>query len=324
MTDLLRVSSLAPIARLLLWRRPATIARFIVAIIVDAVNRVLRSRRKSHVSKKCFKGLSPTTTDANTSAPIIRVRRSRLGMATAFHRTPYVVNRRVRHTVRGHPFSCYLSSDTVSVAAATFVSPPLERIGANCFYVSTITAALPVVFVPLASGVFKHEQSIKTSPCQVFESILTVVACAFAVVAAATFFALYRRFKRICANLQLISACTLTLPIALSRSHFGKSNDRESAVLAAYKVFDLRGEWSRMDFSHLATSFSRLIRKATAYQRRSPFAYYSTDLPYNTNGYGLVAWRRAHDDQNSPVWSAISEMRPDVGKLDKLRMTCLD
>jgi len=185
LTDLLRVSSLAPIARLLLWRRPATIARFIVAIIVDAVNRVLRSRRKSHVSKKCFKGLSPTTTDANTSAPIIRVRRSRLGMATAFHRTPYVVNRRVRHTVRGHPFSCYLSSDTVSVAAATFVSPPLERIGANCFYVSTITAALPVVFVPLASGVFKHEQSIKTSPCQVFESILTVVACAFAVVAAA-------------------------------------------------------------------------------------------------------------------------------------------
>jgi hypothetical protein len=41
-------------------------------------------------------------------------------------------------------------------------------------------------------------------------------------------------------------------------------------------------------------------------------------------GYGLVAWRRAHDDQHSPVWSAISEMRPDVGKLDKLRIPCLD
>ena len=41
-------------------------------------------------------------------------------------------------------------------------------------------------------------------------------------------------------------------------------------------------------------------------------------------GYGLVAWRRAHDDQHSPVWSAISEMRPDVGRLDRLRIPCLE
>ena len=40
-------------------------------------------------------------------------------------------------------------------------------------------------------------------------------------------------------------------------------------------------------------------------------------------GYGLVAWRRAHDDQHSPVWSAISEMRPDVGRLARLRLPCL-
>ena len=40
-------------------------------------------------------------------------------------------------------------------------------------------------------------------------------------------------------------------------------------------------------------------------------------------GLGLVAWRRAHNDQNSPEWSAISEMRPEVGKLARLRIPCL-
>ncbi len=41
-------------------------------------------------------------------------------------------------------------------------------------------------------------------------------------------------------------------------------------------------------------------------------------------GYGLVGWQRAHDDPHSPAWSAISEMRPDVGKLNRLRIPCLE
>ena len=40
-------------------------------------------------------------------------------------------------------------------------------------------------------------------------------------------------------------------------------------------------------------------------------------------GYGLVGWRRAHNDENSPVWSAIAEMRPDVGTLPRLVIPCL-
>ena len=40
-------------------------------------------------------------------------------------------------------------------------------------------------------------------------------------------------------------------------------------------------------------------------------------------GLGLVAWRRVHNDQNSPEWSAIAEMRPEVGKLARLRIPCL-
>ena len=45
---------------------------------------------------------------------------------------------------------------------------------------------------------------------------------------------------------------------------------------------------------------------------------------YFARAYGLVAWRRAHSDQHSPEWSAISEMRPDVGRLARLQIPCLE
>lgn len=40
-------------------------------------------------------------------------------------------------------------------------------------------------------------------------------------------------------------------------------------------------------------------------------------------GYGLVGWSRAHQDPNSPAWSGIAAMRPDVGRLARLRIGCL-
>lgn len=39
--------------------------------------------------------------------------------------------------------------------------------------------------------------------------------------------------------------------------------------------------------------------------------------------WGLVGWQRDYDDPHSPVWSAISEMRPDVGRLARMRIPCL-
>ena len=39
--------------------------------------------------------------------------------------------------------------------------------------------------------------------------------------------------------------------------------------------------------------------------------------------FGLVGWGRTHQDINSPAWSAISEMRPNVGRLPRLRVDCL-
>ncbi len=39
--------------------------------------------------------------------------------------------------------------------------------------------------------------------------------------------------------------------------------------------------------------------------------------------YGLVGWARKHSDPNSPQWSAICEMRPDVGQMTRLGIGCL-
>jgi hypothetical protein len=41
-------------------------------------------------------------------------------------------------------------------------------------------------------------------------------------------------------------------------------------------------------------------------------------------GYGLVGWGRTHQDVNSPRWSAICEMREGVGRLERLRIGCLE
>ena len=47
------------------------------------------------------------------------------------------------------------------------------------------------------------------------------------------------------------------------------------------------------------------------------------ELYQYARGYGLVGWSRAHQDPNSPVWSGVAEMRPDLGRLARLRIHCL-
>jgi hypothetical protein len=68
---------------------------------------------------------------------------------------------------------------------------------------------------------------------------------------------------------------------------------------------------------------------------RSPFGFIVPDVVVlrweqggevyrYARGFGLVGWARAHDDPHSPAWSGISEMRPDVGRLARRRVPCLE
>ena len=118
-------------------------------------------------------------------------------------------------------------------------------------------------------------------------------------------------------------------PWVKRRMRVGESFSAEKRI-QFYKIADCS---QISDFSGTVTDTITLLEHLDEW--RSPFGVAVPDVVVLRweqggevyrfgRGYGLVAWRRAHDDQNSPVWSAISEMRPDVGRLNRLRIPCLE
>ena len=68
--------------------RPAHVARLVIAVIVDAIKRVLPRWTSANVSKKCLKGRQPRITHADTTTPVVGIFRSlRIG-AARFHVAP--------------------------------------------------------------------------------------------------------------------------------------------------------------------------------------------------------------------------------------------
>src|SRR4030095_6319663 len=66
------VSLLAPVASLSQYVSPPTIARFLIAIIIDAVDRIFLGRSLAHISNKVFK-LIPTVTNLNAATAVVSV-----------------------------------------------------------------------------------------------------------------------------------------------------------------------------------------------------------------------------------------------------------
>ena len=65
-----QITVIALIARLFRNRCPAAIARLIVTVIVDTVNRMLRARARPHVGKEGLVGISPPLADGNAAAAV--------------------------------------------------------------------------------------------------------------------------------------------------------------------------------------------------------------------------------------------------------------
>jgi hypothetical protein len=66
----LNESARPPVVVLFLLRCPAAVARFVIAVIVDAVKGVLRGRARTHVGQEVFKGRPPLT-DFDTPASVV-------------------------------------------------------------------------------------------------------------------------------------------------------------------------------------------------------------------------------------------------------------
>ena len=60
-----------PILHLLAYRRPTAVGRFVIAVVVDAIDRVRGRRTRTHIGVESLKGIAPALTDRDATAAVI-------------------------------------------------------------------------------------------------------------------------------------------------------------------------------------------------------------------------------------------------------------
>lgn len=156
--------------RLFSGRRPTDVVRFIVAVVVDAVDRVAQRWARTHVSEKLFER-HPRGADRNPSGSIA----SGLRILTArAHRAPNVVFARIA------PVSCVAMSQASRISVALFGAQAAarQRVAASqCTlldfsFSAAVAPAQPESRMPIFSARFKDQPSAKTlidfNHCQQF------------------------------------------------------------------------------------------------------------------------------------------------------------
>lgn len=84
-TVVVRIST--AVSRLLSARRPSHVARFVVSVVVDAVQRVKGRRLLANMREKAGEVIQPLGANTDSSAPIVLVMRA-LVIAALFHSVP--------------------------------------------------------------------------------------------------------------------------------------------------------------------------------------------------------------------------------------------
>lgn len=130
----------AGVIRLLPTRGPSAIGWLVVAVIVDAIQRVIRRRSLTHVEQECRVGLLPSLAHRNASASIVWPRRNLWIEAAADDVAPDSVLR--RHCAMGGLSMCspvWLFAKQASAALRVAA----ERVSANCRSVAAVADAGP-------------------------------------------------------------------------------------------------------------------------------------------------------------------------------------
>lgn len=89
-----QVASFARVQYLLPLCCPSAVARFVIAVIVNTVNRVFRGWFRSHILVKGEKGIAPTVADGNAATSVITVPRIIDVCASLDHASPSAMFRR--------------------------------------------------------------------------------------------------------------------------------------------------------------------------------------------------------------------------------------
>src|ERR1700743_3710434 len=111
--------SWTPVVELLALRRPATVRRLVIAIIVDAVNRMLIRRPRSHIAIESLEACSPAFADAD-SAPSVMSKHAALWICAALdHFRP--------NSVLGQPRQAMTLIRTLALMASARGGRPAQK-----------------------------------------------------------------------------------------------------------------------------------------------------------------------------------------------------
>jgi len=116
---------------------PSAICRFVIAIGVDAIQRMVRGWAQSHIREEILEGLQPSRTDANASATVLCEFLSR-GIRTPLAQiTPCFEFWRRGHAVRGR------SRDELFHTQASARARACEVVGLHNRFFAAVAAAVP-------------------------------------------------------------------------------------------------------------------------------------------------------------------------------------
>lgn len=141
--------------------RPATIARFIVAIIVDAINGSSPGRTWTHISQEIIERVQPPIAYSNAAPTVARIIRVALAVASILDRAPRPVLRRLRSilccAVLGAP------APLVHVKAAAGIGLTSAKNGVPHENLAATIAPAPCLCVPVFLNVLYDGQPAEFS-----------------------------------------------------------------------------------------------------------------------------------------------------------------
>jgi len=165
-------STLSPIIRLLLACSPTTVARFVVSVVINAVQFVIRCwlRPSSHISEKVFKRITPALADYNPAPTVISVTRRCHTVASVLHGPPSLVFRAVFLSVCSTALTCNLSTQA---STTQFVSPSQCGASGDNVCCSAIARARPLNQLPLIStSKVIHCKTTESASDKIFNSVV--------------------------------------------------------------------------------------------------------------------------------------------------------
>lgn len=162
--------SIALVACLLGPRRPIAILRSIRAIIVSALNRMLRRGAWTHIRQKCGKIVPPAAANSNSTSAITREAFCICVVTAPLHRLPNLIFRRRLSVQYGSMFQMYRMPFFGVQAPATLFRAATQIIRHTQRELSTITAAFPETLICYACLRYTYDdEAVKSPTCEILK-----------------------------------------------------------------------------------------------------------------------------------------------------------